>query len=400
MTNTNNKSIAFLMGPPVISGGMYVVFQHALHAKTKGYEIYIITEKPIKSSQLDWYPEAKSFIWITYDSLPKEDFNYAFATWWRTSLDLHRVSAEHYCYFVQSIESKFYSKNDVNIKHLVDSTYLLPVNYITEATWIQKHLSQNYSQSASLAKNGARKDLYTVNGEAFSDRPKNKLRVLIEGPLGVPFKNVERSIELAIKSKADEIWLLTSSDLKEYPGVNRVFSRVPITETPKIYRSCHVLLKLSYVEGMFGPPLEMFHCGGTAIVYNVTGHDEYIIDKKNAIVIKKDDESAVIRSINELKDDSDKLKELSKNAIITANEWMNWKTSSEIFLSKIENEFSINKSNLLKIKSQSLLYLRWFEELNIKLKTPVSPKTKIVRFLRKNFPHSYKQLKNIRDKII
>ena len=54
-----------------------------------------------------------------------------------------------------------------------------------------------------------------------------------------------------------------------------------------IYRSCDVIVKLSYVEGMFGPPLEMFHCGGTSIVYDVTGHDEYIVHGKNGLVAKK-----------------------------------------------------------------------------------------------------------------
>jgi hypothetical protein len=51
-----------------------------------------------------------------------------------------------------------------------------------------------------------------------------------------------------------------------------------------VYRSCDDILKLSLVESMFGPPLEMFHCGGTAIVYNVTGHDEYIVHGRNALV--------------------------------------------------------------------------------------------------------------------
>jgi len=94
------------------------------------------------------------------------------------------------------------------------------------------------------------------------------------------FKNVEKTIELCLQSDADEIWLLTSTEISEYPGVDKCFSRVAIEKTPEIYRSCDVLVKLSYVEGMFGPPLEMFHCGGTAIVYDVTGHDEYIKHKK------------------------------------------------------------------------------------------------------------------------
>lgn len=41
---------------------------------------------------------------------------------------------------------------------------------------------------------------------------------------------------------------------------------------------------------MFGPPLEMFHCGGTSIVYDVTGHDEYIVHDKNGLVAKTDDD--------------------------------------------------------------------------------------------------------------
>ena len=88
-----------------------------------------------------------------------------------------------------------------------------------------------------------------------------------------------------------------------FPGVNKCFSRIPIHKTAEIYRSCDVLVKLSYVEGMFGPPLEMFHCGGTAIVYDVTGHEEYIEDGKNAIVVKKDNEEEVVSWLKKLKCD-------------------------------------------------------------------------------------------------
>lgn len=70
---------------------------------------------------------------------------------------------------------------------------------------------------------------------------------------------------------------------------------------PEIYRSCDVIVKLSYIEGMFGPPLEMFHCGGTAIVYDVTGHDEYIVHEKNALVVKTDDDKQVINYIKWIK---------------------------------------------------------------------------------------------------
>ncbi len=72
--------------------------------------------------------------------------------------------------------------------------------------------------------------------------------------------------------------------------------KIPVESTPVIYRSCDVLLKLSKVEGMFGPPLEMFHCGGTAITYDVTGSEEYLVSGRNSLVVPMDDEKAVADS--------------------------------------------------------------------------------------------------------
>ena len=48
----------------------------------------------------------------------------------------------------------------------------------------------------------------------------------------------------------------------------------------EIYNQCDVLLKMSKVEGVFGPPLEMMACGGTCVVGNVSGYDEYCVHEK------------------------------------------------------------------------------------------------------------------------
>jgi hypothetical protein len=157
------------------------------------------------------------------------------------------------------------------------------------------------------------------------------MRVLVEGPLGVDFKNIARTIAMLRKTLADEIWLLTISPISSYPGVKRVFSRVPAYDCARIYRSCDVLVKLSYVEGMFGPPLEMFHCGGTAVVYNVTGHDEYITNNENALVIPSGDENAVIAAVNELKRQPGLLARLKQGALTTAANWPDWTEVSPQF---------------------------------------------------------------------
>ncbi len=54
-------------------------------------------------------------------------------------------------------------------------------------------------------------------------------------------------------------------------------------------RRTDVVLKLSSVEGMFGPPLEGFHRGATCVVTPVTGHEEYVEHGWNGLLTDWDD---------------------------------------------------------------------------------------------------------------
>lgn len=354
--------IAYLLGSPAISGGSYVIFEHAIRLLEMGHDVSVVMESElsIEKTELDWHPKSKILTWLTYNQAEQFEFDMVLATWWRTFYELHRVQSKQYSYFVQSIESFFYPDDEKPLRKLVESTYTLNLPIITEATWIKKYLEKNFEASVHLVKNGIRKDIYAPDGVTVSPRIPTRLRVLVEGPLNVPFKNVEKTLKLCLDSKADEIWLLTSSEVKEVPGVHRIFSRVPITKTAEIYRSCDVIVKLSYVEGMFGPPLEMFHCGGTAITYDVTGHDEYIVNGVNALVAKRDDEAQVVRFLNSLKEDGALLARLKTAAMQTANEWDDWDESSRDFdkaLKVIANAPKITQSY---IKWKSKHFWDWY----------------------------------------
>ena len=322
---------AVLLGSAAISGGSYVIFEHSIRAWEKGEDITIITTDSVSMDELYWHPQARKLKWKTYDEVADECFDVVIATWWRSVYEAYRVHGKRYIYFVQSIESKFYNPSEKPTCQLVEATYMLPFEIITEATWIKEYLAEHYNKSAILVHNGIRKDIYKEDGECHAERCKGNLRVLVEGPVDVGFKNIPKTIELCKQSKADEIWLMTSSDINFYPGVTRVFSRVPIFETPKVYRSCDVIVKLSYVEGMFGPPLEMYHCGGTSITYDVTGHDEYIIHDQNGLVVKTDDDEKVVEYLNRLKEDEGYLDHLKQGARMTAEAWDSWDAAAEKF---------------------------------------------------------------------
>ena len=340
LVNGKTMKIAFLIGLPDISGGSYAIYEHAVRMNRRGCSVSIITEDAVEPSRYLWHPEVSELEWATLNSSATVHFDVAIATWWGSIFLLERLSADHYVYFVQSIESRFFEQEDPEDyrlrewsiqKDLCESTYFYSIPVITEASWVQQYLEENYCSSVQLIRNGIRKDIYQEDGECIAPRSPGKLRVLVEGPVDVFYKNVKKTLELCMQSDADEVWLLTPSPIDSYPGVDHVFSQVPIHLTAPIYRSCDVLVKLSYVEGMFGPPLEMFHCGGTSIVYDVTGYDEYIRHDENAFVVEKDDDAQVVHYLNLLKHNPEILDRLKHGARNTADTWPDWEESSRLF---------------------------------------------------------------------
>lgn len=319
--------VAFLLGYPEISGGTNVILEHALGLRERGFNVAIVTELPFDPQRLAWKPAAMELELLAHADCRERIFDLSIATWWRSVYDLPFVPAKRQAYFCQSIESRFFSSTDPDMKALADYTYRQPLPIVTEATWIARHLESHYGRDCSLVLNGIDKEVFRPDGSALAERPEDQIRVLVEGPLGVPFKRVEDTIALCQQAGMKDIWLLTSSACDSYPGVSRVCSRIPMPEVGTVYRSCDVLVKLSTVEGMFGPPLEMMHCGGTAITSDVTGHDEYMRHGENGIVIRKGEDAEVIKYLRALDHDRDFLSQLKSGGQATADAWPDWSRS-------------------------------------------------------------------------
>ncbi|MBU0640849.1 MAG: glycosyltransferase family 4 protein, partial [Planctomycetes bacterium] len=316
--------IAILLGYPEISGGTNVILEHALGLTRLGHSVSIVTEQPFDPQRLSWKPAAQELPLLCHADCRERMFDVSVATWWRSVFDLPHVPAHRYTYFCQSIESRFFSEQEPDMKALVDFTYRQPLPVVTEASWIAQYLREYYGRETALVRNGIDKSIFRPDGERLAPRPRAGLRGLVEGPLGVSFKRVEFTIRLCQQAGIEDIWLLTSTDCSSYPGVSRVLSRVPMQEVGAVYRSCDVLVKLSTVEGMFGPPLEMMHCGGTAITSDVTGHEEYMRHGQNGIVIRRGEEAEVIDYLRALHRDRAFLNLLKDGARTTAAEWPDW----------------------------------------------------------------------------
>ncbi len=329
--------IAFLLGYPEISGGTNVIMEHALGLTKLGHKVSIVTQAKFDPQRLSWKPEAMKLPLLSHAECRERVFDATIATWWRSTYDIPFVHARRYAYFVQSIESRFFPPEQPDMKALAEYSYRMPLSVVTEATWIQRYLEGHYGRKASLVLNGIDKVNFSTEGAIEAARPTDGIRVLVEGPLGVEFKRTDLAIDLCRQAGMNDVWLLTSSECSEFAGASRVFSKVPISRVGDIYRSCDVLVKLSTVEGMFGPPLEIFHCGGTAITSDVTGHDEYMVHGKNGLVVRRGHESEVVDHLRRLQSDRALLNSLKEGAVATAKRWPDWPASTKAFEAYLEN---------------------------------------------------------------
>lgn len=330
--------IVYVLPSNFVCGGHIVILQHLTRLQKRGYDVSICLldlNTPATSESFGWFPDCD--IPVYHPTQFPEDVDICIATFWATLIPVLKFRARHKVYFVQSDETRFY-EHPVN-ESQVALTYFANVHYMTEARWIVEWLNCNFGQSASYIPNGFDPTIiYPV--EPIEPKPKDKFRILVEGSIDTPFKRIKEALE--VSSYFDcEVWCVSNQG-KPLPDwkLDRFFYQVPFTEMKSIYSSCDILLKLSSVEGFFGPPLEMMACGGVCVVSDVTGYDEYIVDEYNALVVPKGDIKLAKKAIQRLIDDQDLYNRLKSNGKQTS-ERIKWDDSIdklEAFLTEINQQ--------------------------------------------------------------
>jgi len=316
------RRVVFLVGSTGISGGTNLILQNALGLANSGCAVTIAAMNVADGPS--WHPALDRLTVTTLDRAAGESYDAAIATWWPTVYQLPRFRANNYVYFVQSIESRFMALDPKGRRHeeLAHLTYRFGLDIVTIARWIEIFLGRELGQPAYLVRNGIDKNNFTEHGRSLEKRPTilgQSPRLLVEGPPSVAFKGVAPAISAAREAGYEDIWLV-GPNAGSLTGV-RSFDSVPYTQMGQIYRSCDILLKLSEVEGMYGPPLEMFHCGGTAVTFDVTGYSEYIQHGTNALVAPMGNIESVVDHLVSLRSDRALLARLQLGALETARAW-------------------------------------------------------------------------------
>lgn len=305
-----------------------VVCEYANRLKKKGIKVIIASCDGTKD--LSWFVghDVETRGWLEIKADVCKDYDAVVATGWITAYTAAESGIERAYYFVQSDERRFYPAESY-LRKRVEDTYRMNFKFITIADWLVNWLKNEFSVDAFLVRNGLDKNIFNTGGQKLSKRPDDKIRILIEGAIDLPFKQVPEALELASKLPEDqyEIWLVSSSgDPNPSWKIERYFSKISQRMMGDVYRSCHVLLKLSRVEGMSGPPLEAMACGCVPIISKVTGSSEYLIDGKNGFYFdsQKDSLQDVFKNAMDLQ----KSPEFSNSANETVEKF-DWEISTD-----------------------------------------------------------------------
>ncbi|MFP4279489.1 MAG: glycosyltransferase family 4 protein [Halochromatium sp.] len=311
--------ICYLIPGCGVSGGIAVICQHTERLQARGHEVYLIVDGRL--GDMSWFPGQSVPV------LPLADYPEAvdilIASSWSTAARVPLLPAKRHGYFVQSDETRFHPPGS-GWEHITRLSYVIPFNYLTEARWIRTWLQTNFGHKAALVPNGLDASIF-YPCEPLAPRGRRP-RILLEGAIGLPYKGMYEAFA-AVKEIDAEIWCVSSFG-KPDPAwrCDRFFSSVPMDQMRAIYSSCDLLLKLSRVEGFFGPPMEMMACGGAVVVGRVTGYDEYIVDGENALVVDPLDIPAARAAVQRLLEDTALRERLIANGRATAARWT-WEAS-------------------------------------------------------------------------
>jgi glycosyltransferase involved in cell wall biosynthesis len=389
--------IAYLLPGLGISGGVGVVLQHVNRLKERGYDVVLLSQNG--DTKADWFPNLQVECYFMLDY--KEEIDLLIATGWSTVFDVAGINSKYKGYFVQSDETRFFEKGSIHY-HLAVLSYLADFYFFTEALWIQKWLKENFNKDAWYVPNGLDTEIFH---QVEPLAKKRKPRILLEGPIDIPYKGMQEAFEIVSNIKEEiEVWCISSAGKpKSNWRCDKFFEKVNMQDMKDIYSSCDILIKTSKVEGFFGLPLEMMSCGGVSLVFKVTGYDEYIVHEENALVANAGDVEGAAKLLSDLINDKEKFERLKLNGKETVKFWT-WDRSIdylEMYIKDISNKKIVESNIINNTLNYSYYNLLGNNTLNITIDNTVDvhiyealkKKPFILKVIRKMFIY----MKNVRN---
>jgi hypothetical protein len=349
------KRVGCLLPAMGVYGGINIILNWAVILARAGYRVDLILppSKCVSSSALPFLaPEDGRLLHpVSEVEARLHRYHAVIATHWSSIALLAELTADHHAWFMQAYESQFSALNSPEQADF-DALVASQMNVITTARWLQQHILRHYHfepKQTFCVLSGLDKTLWRPEPRIPLGPQSRPVCFLVEGPVTDPRKNVAHTVRLLETLGVRYRWVGAIVDRALVgPNCAGIDENVPYRRMPQIYASADVLVKASNSEGMFGPPLEMFATGGTAVSWHVQGAEEYMSDRYNGYLVPMNSWSGLAEAILELVAAPERVRRLQENALATVEAWPTWEDQADQILTTIESLVPFGRCSLVR----------------------------------------------------
>lgn len=317
--------IIFVLQTMGMSGGIKIVFEHALRLQERGFDIEVWG---LDSKGVPWSFTEKLKIrsFKNYDRLvaalaPEEAIKVA--TWWETAFPVWLASVKKgiAVYFIQEIESWFYPDNVV-AQATVVSCYRKEFKNMTTSQY-------NYEEITALGLKATPIPCGYDSDTYFHKKNTSRENNVMLG-VGRTFfqKNFKFTFDAwkLLGEKRPAMWLFgIEPQMSKLDDRITYFNRPDDNEVNDLYNKATIFVQTSRHEGFSLPPLEAMAAGCPVICTDSHGNRDFCVPNKNCILVEHDNVEQLSKAIKRLMSNPALRQEYAREGLKTAKNYR-WDT--------------------------------------------------------------------------
>lgn len=368
--------IGFLMYDTILTGGTRVLFEVGRGLSKKGHKViymclhfhdprvwfdfgknvdFVFPEKKytlmiplrgritlrglINRGKENWFPYDLETDRLLAESVP-EDLDALFATYCFTAFSAHRSGIGIPFYYMQHYESLFF--NDKYLKKKADETYFLPLNRISNSSWLKKTIKEKFGvDSLGPLIPGVDNSVFRPSDDESDSIGVPKIVALGKSTVWKGIDDLFKALELIRKNKKIELILYGSepSLASRSPVPCKYVLKPTEAELAKLYSKASAVVTPSWYESSPLVPLEAMACGAPVVTTRI-GTEDYCFDNENSLVVSPRDPKSLAEAILRIINEESLAESIKKNGIKTARQFTWEKTVNELesIIYKIKNK--------------------------------------------------------------
>ncbi len=321
--------IVYIMVWTKTCGGSKIILEYANRLSQRGHMITIVTydQKPT------WFPLNDKIEFIQVDERQTLEENIppcdvVVATSWKNIFAALKSNCAPVVFFEQGGSHIFGTETLSERKSEIVKRRISEPNYIYTVSSYAKECLQKYYQRDAFVILNAVDDTIFYPRESIEGL--DNITITTIGPEEFEFKridNVIRAIE-ELRKQYPNIQFQWISQTEPKIHSEKAIVNPPQREIGNILRNTDIYICASDYESFCLPALEAMTCGAAVVATDNGGIADFIVDKENGLVIKKNNVEDMIAKIRFLIENPEERKRLASNGLKTAQR-MSWKHSVE-----------------------------------------------------------------------